>query len=194
MINEFNITSAEYQIDEHGNNSCIQATINGQVMSVPLDPDNRHYAGIIAATAADGSFWGDTVPEPMATLAAEYLFAKQLVSYTTATARLAQYVLADGRAEVTEMQDSPVQLTDSDGMAQFDSDGSPIYEQVEVITVTAIDPVEATVTISEIDSDGAAVESEVENPLITKDNEERAAAQAVIDATPQAVIDHYNSL
>jgi hypothetical protein len=32
----------------------------------------------------------------------------------------------------------------------------------------------------------------IENPLITKDNEERAAAQAIIDATPQAVIDAYN--
>ena len=27
------------------------------------------------------------------------------------------------------------------------------------------------------------------NSLITKDNEERAAAQAVVDATPQAVVD-----
>ena len=193
MINEFNITSAQYQIDEHGNTSCIQATINGQVISVPLDPANRHYAGITAATAADGSFWGDTVPEPIATLAAEYLFAKQLVAYTTATARLTQYVVADGRAEVTEMQDSHIQLTDSDGMAQFDSDGSPIYEQVEVITVTSIDPVDPTVPETQYNSDDVPFTVQVENPLITKDNEERSAAQATIDATPQPVIDEYNS-
>jgi len=124
---------------------------------------------------------------------AQALFNHQLAEYTKAVARFDQYQVANGRVQVTEMQDSPVQLTDSDGMPQYDSDSNPVYEQIEVITVTAIDPVEATVTISEIDSDGAAVESEVENPLITKDNEERAAAQAVIDATPQAVIDEYNS-
>ena len=124
---------------------------------------------------------------------AQALFDHQLAEYTKALARLDQYQVALGREQVTEMQDSSVQLTDSDGTPQYDSDSNPVYEQVEVITVTAIDPVEATVTISEIDSDGAAVESEVENPLITKDNEERASAQAVVDATPQAVIDEYNS-
>lgn len=124
---------------------------------------------------------------------AQALFDHQLAEYTKAVARLDQYQVAIGRDEVTEMQDSPVQLTDSDGTPQYDSDSNPVYEQIEVITVTAIEPVEATITISEIDSDGTVVESEVENPLITKDNEERAAAQAVIDATPQAVIDEYNS-
>jgi hypothetical protein len=33
----------------------------------------------------------------------------------------------------------------------------------------------------------------IENPLITKDNEERAAAQDVINNTEQAVIDHYEA-
>jgi len=32
-------------------------------------------------------------------------------------------------------------------------------------------------------------EGTIENPLITTDNSERAAAQAVVDATPQAVVD-----
>ena len=187
------IINAEYITDLNYNNSSIKATIDGQEMFVPLDPANTHYAEIISATATDGSFWGDTVPEPMATLAAEYLFAQQLTAYTTATARLAQYIVADGRAEVTEMQDGPNQLTDSDGMPQFDSDGSPIYEQVEVITVTAIDPVAATITETQYDSDMTATEVQVANPLITKDNEERAAAQAIVDATPQPVIDEYNS-
>ena len=193
MINEFNITSAEYQTDEYGNNVCIQAVIDDRVTIVPLDPANRHYAAIISATAEDNSIWGDTVPEPMATLAAAYLFAQQLPVYTTATARLAQYIVADGRAEVTEMQNGLNQLTDSDGALQFDSDGAAIYEQVEVVTVTAIDPLPATVTETQYDSDGAATEVEVTNPLITKDSEERAAAQAIVDATPQPVIDEYNS-
>lgn len=124
---------------------------------------------------------------------AQALFDYQLAEYTKAVARLAQYVLADGRAEVTEMQNGLNQLTDSDGALQFDSDGAAIYEQVEVITVTAIDPLPATVTETQYDSDGAATEVEVTNPLITKDSEERAAAQAIVDATPQPVIDEYNS-
>jgi len=129
------------------------------------------------------------VPDWLQEDADQALFDRQLADYRVATARLAQYIVADGRAQVTEMQDSLIQLTDSDGTPQYDSDNSPIYEQIEVITVTAIDPVEATITQTEYDSDMNPVEVEVENPLITKDNAERAAAQAVIDDTPQAVID-----
>ena len=32
--------------DVDGSNSSIKATIDGQEMSVPLDPDNRHYQAI----------------------------------------------------------------------------------------------------------------------------------------------------
>ena len=42
-----NITLAQYNADENGNNSSVQATIDGQTMSVPLDPANRHYAEIL---------------------------------------------------------------------------------------------------------------------------------------------------
>jgi len=41
-----NITSAKYNSFEDKNVS-IQATIDGVEMSVPLDPDNRHYAEIL---------------------------------------------------------------------------------------------------------------------------------------------------
>tara|TARA_E500000318_G_C3374272_1_gene139683 strand:+ start:321 stop:506 length:186 start_codon:yes stop_codon:yes gene_type:complete len=47
MNNEMNIESAQYSVDIDGNNSSIQATIDGTVMSVPLDPANRHYAEIL---------------------------------------------------------------------------------------------------------------------------------------------------
>ena len=63
----------------------------------------------------------------------------------------------------------------------------------EVITVTAIDPVEATVTRLVYSDDPMSeeepVEETIENPLITTDNAERTAAQATVDATPQAVKD-----
>lgn len=128
--------------------------------------------------------------DEMDTRKAQALFDHQLAEYTKAVARLDQYQVANGREQVTEMQDSLNQLTDSDGLPVTDSDGNAVYEQVEVVTVTAIDPVEATITqFDGFDSDGLEITFEIENPLITKDNEERAAAQAVIDATPQAVID-----
>ena len=41
------ITSAQYVADIDGGNSGIKATIDGQEMSVPLDPSNRHYAEIL---------------------------------------------------------------------------------------------------------------------------------------------------
>ncbi len=47
-----NITTAQYQADMDGNNSGIQATIDGITMSVPLDPANRHYDEIMRQVAA----------------------------------------------------------------------------------------------------------------------------------------------
>jgi len=42
-----NITKAKYYLNEDGNaNQGIDVTIDGQAMSVPLDPDNRHYQAI----------------------------------------------------------------------------------------------------------------------------------------------------
>ena len=51
-MNNFTITDAQYYAPD-GRNVCIQATIDGQVMSVPLDPANRHYAEILKQVAAD---------------------------------------------------------------------------------------------------------------------------------------------
>ena len=182
-MDNMNITSAQYSTGMDGNTSSIQATIDGIEMSVPLDPANRHYAGIVASTATDGSFWGDTVPEPMATEAVTYLFNQQLADYRVATARLAQYVVAEGRNQVTEMQPTGEKVWNEETREMEDV-------MTNVITVTAIDPVEPTVTrlvYSEDDPMADPVEETIENPLITTDVEERAAAQVTVDATPQAV-------
>ena len=195
-MNQMNIESAQYLIDTlSGENSSISCVIDGITMSVPLDPANRHYAAIIEATAYDGSFWGESVPEPMATIAAEWLFNKQLQDYTTAVTRLAQYIVADGREEVTEMQDTTEQQVNDEGMPVYDDEGNPVYVQQEVVVVTAIDPVEPTVerTVYSGEIGGEPTVETIENPLITQDNAERAEAQAVVDATPQPVIDEYNS-
>lgn len=40
------ITNAKYN-SQDGQNCSVSATIDGTEMSVPLDPDNRHYAEIL---------------------------------------------------------------------------------------------------------------------------------------------------
>jgi len=52
MENNMNITSAQYNADIDGNNSSVQATIDGQELFVPLDPANRHYAEILKQVEA----------------------------------------------------------------------------------------------------------------------------------------------
>jgi len=49
-----NIESAQYISDEVKVNT-IKVTIDGQEMSVPLDPDNRHYAAILEWAEEDGN-------------------------------------------------------------------------------------------------------------------------------------------
>jgi hypothetical protein len=52
-MNNMQITSAQYLTDPlSGTNSSIRATIDGQEMSVPLDPANRHYAEIMRQVEA----------------------------------------------------------------------------------------------------------------------------------------------
>ena len=52
-MDNMNITVAQYQADTlTGNNTSIRATIDGQEMSVPIDPANRHYAEIMRQVEA----------------------------------------------------------------------------------------------------------------------------------------------
>ena len=113
------------------------------------------------------------------------LFNHQLELYTNAQTRLALYQVALGRTEVTE---------DVVTGQEWDEDAQEIVDVTETqITVTAIDPVEATVEQTTYDAEGVATTATVENPLITTDVAERATAQAIVDATPSAVVDTYNA-
>jgi hypothetical protein len=49
---KMSIGSVVYFVDRKGNNSAIQATIDGIQMSVPLDKANRHYAEILKQVEA----------------------------------------------------------------------------------------------------------------------------------------------
>ena len=52
-MDNMNITAVQYIANPlSGTNTSIQATIDGQEMSVPLDPANRHYAEIMRQVEA----------------------------------------------------------------------------------------------------------------------------------------------
>jgi hypothetical protein len=47
-----NITSAQYITNRDGANIAISAVVDGDTLSVPLDPANRHYAEIMRQVEA----------------------------------------------------------------------------------------------------------------------------------------------
>ena len=111
-------------------------------------------------------------------------FNWHLQEYTKATSRLAQYIIADGRVELTEMQATGEQVFNEDTMEMDDVMAS-------VITQSAIEAVEATVEVTTYSDDIEAepTVSTVTNPLIVTDVLEREAARNVAAITPQAVKD-----
>lgn len=110
--------------------------------------------------------------------AANNLFNHQLAAYRAALARLARYRVADGRAEVWE--DQPT--------GEYDEEGNEIMESV--LVQTAIDPLDANVEQPVYDDEGNQTGTEtVPNPLIVADEAERTAAQAIVEGTPQEVMD-----
>jgi hypothetical protein len=174
-----------YTIVENEVSYCIEK--QDHTLVIPLDPANSDYQAVLDAIIAEGAdcFDGD-IPEDLQAAADEKQFNQQLAAYRVAVARLVQYVVADGRAEVREMQPTGEQVFNEETMEMEDV-------MQEVITVTAIEPVEPTVTRmvypDDPMSDAEPTEETIENPLITTDVAERTAAQAVVDATPQPVKD-----
>jgi hypothetical protein len=51
-MDKMNITTAQYVNGLDGNTACINAIIDGDTMSVPLDPANRHYSEIMRQVEA----------------------------------------------------------------------------------------------------------------------------------------------
>ena len=153
---------------------------------IPFDPANMDYQRILDAIILEGAdcFDGD-IPAELQAAADTKQFAQQLSAYRIATARLAQYVVSVGRAEVVESQATGEQVWNEDTMDM-------VNVMADVITVTAIEAVEATVTrlvYDETDHMAEPTEETIENPLITTDVSERDTAQATVNATPQPVKD-----
>ena len=102
-------------------------------------------------------------------------FNWQLAEYRKATARLAKYRLADGKPE--ETIETPT--------GQYDEEGNEI---MDVTVIPAIEPLDAEVEENVYDEEGNLTGIiMVDNPLIVADDQERAAAQAVVDSTPEEV-------
>jgi hypothetical protein len=109
-------------------------------------------------------------------------FAQQVEAYKIAKARVAQYQLSVGVPESTQ--------TITTGMQEWNEEAGEMQDVTETFVIPAIPALEATVEVTTQEIDEDPVTATVANPVIVKDNEERAAAQAIIDATPVPVKTH----
>ena len=108
-------------------------------------------------------------------------FAQQVEAYKIAKARVAQYQLSVGVPESS--------VTVVTGEA-WNEEAGEMQDVTETVVIPAIPALEATVEVTTQEQGEDPVTSTVANPVIVKDNEERAAAQAIIDATPVPVKTH----
>ena len=139
-------------------------------------------------TITGGTTIGE-VPAWVQEAADNWTFNKQLREYVAAVERLEQYILSEGRPEIREDVVIETKEVFNEETGEFET----VNITEEVITQTAIEPLEEFVEVTTTDPETMELTTEtVRNPLVVKDEEERAAAQAVVDATPQSVIDSIN--
>ena len=114
------------------------------------------------------------------------IFDLQTERYIKATERLSQYILLEGRPEIRE----DIVIRTEEVFNEETGEMETVNITQNVITQTEIEPLEQTVEVTEFNPETMeSTTSTVRNPLIVKDEQERASAQAVVDATPQPVID-----
>jgi hypothetical protein len=137
------------------------------------------------------------VPDGVQEAADNWTFNKQLREYIAALERLEQYTLSEGREALTEEITQPWPLFLDEDVEVYDAwtGARVLVEETRTVEVSpAIDPLPATIETTETNIEtGEIAVFVVPNPAIVRDEEERAAAQAVVDATPQAVIEAFNS-
>lgn len=157
-------------------------TIKTENAFIPLDPVNSDYQRVLDDIIEQGAdcFDGD-IPVDLQTAADAKQFAQQVEAYTVAKARVAQYQLSVGVPESSETIVTGQEMNMETGEMQ---------DVTETIVTPAIDALEATVEVTTYEMGEDPVTTTVANPLIVKDNEERASAQSIIDATPSPVKTH----
>ena len=173
-----------HQNDMENNLASIFCDINKH--SIPLDPANSDYQRVLDDIIEQGAdcFEGD-IPTDLQDAADAKQFAQQVEAYKIAKARVAQYQLSVGVPESSETIVTGQEMNMETGEMQ---------DVTEIIVIPAIPALEATVEVTtyDMETDTSSTET-VANPLIVKDDEERAAAQAVINATPGPVKAHVDS-
>jgi hypothetical protein len=154
--------------------------VNGN-MIVPNDPANSDYQAILDWINEGNTPTGD-IPAELQAAADAKQFAQQVEAYKEAKARVAQYYqLSVGVPESSETIVTGQERNMETGEMQ---------DVTETFVIPAIEPLEATVEVTTQEMGEDPVTATVANPVIVKDNEERAAAQAIIDATPGPVKTH----
>ena len=140
-------------------------------------------------TITGGTTIGE-VPDWVQEAADNWTFNKQLREYVAAVERLSQYILLEGRPELTE----EVVVETKEVWNEETGELETVNVTEEVITQTAIEPLEEFIEVTEFDPETMeSVTTTIRNPLVVKDEEEREQAQSVIDVTPQEVIDAINN-
>ena len=141
-------------------------------------------------TITGGTTIGE-VPAWVQEAASNWTFNKQLREYVGAVERLSHYILAEGRPELTEDIVTSTEEIWNEETEEYDT----VATTETVITQTPIEPLEPTIEVTTTDPETLEPTTEtIPNPLIVSDNAERAAAQAIVDATPQSVIDSLSSV
>jgi hypothetical protein len=173
-----------YNIIQFEDNITIQYNTESESISFFRNMDNRYYVQFIVDIALENDTLDGDTPEWVE----EDIATWQLDRYTKATDRLSKFIVADGIEEVTE----EVVIGQ-----EFNDEAGDMVDVTETRIVSeAIAPVPATVEITSHTGniEDSTTTNTIENPLITQDNAERAEAQAIVDATPSAVVDAYNAL
>jgi len=130
------------------------------------------------------------VPAWVQEAADNWTFNKQLREYVIAIERLEHYILSVGRPEIRE----DVVIRTEQVWNEETGELETVNITENVVTQTAIEPLEEFVEVIEFDPETMqSVTKTVKNPLIVRDEEEREAAQTIVDATPQDVIDSLNT-
>ena len=164
--------------------SVISVWCNTNNIAIPIDPANSDYQRVLDDIIEQGAdcFTGD-IPTDLQTAADAKQFAQQVEAYTVAKARVAQYQLSVGVPESTQ--------TITTGMQEWNEETLVWEDVTETIVTPAIPALEATVeqTTYDFDTDTSTTAT-VANPIIVKDDAERADAQVIIDATPVPVKTH----
>lgn len=153
------------------------------------DQNNQHYQIMLQHVIDRGAdvFEDGVIPQHVQQLADQKLFDTQLLAYKQAKARLDKHVLSEGMEPVVETRDTFVFNASADGGQQLVRQQYTLHH--------GYDPVEPEVSqdiFTEVVGASASplfehTQQMIKNPLIVQDEQERAAAQQIVDNTPDAI-------